>query len=79
MLLGRPPENCAMRGVCTCYFVAEGDGSVYPCDFYVLDEWKLGNINTDTLDAMRNSEAAKRFVQISAIQNEKCIHCRYFK
>ena len=22
----------------------EADGTVYPCDFYVLDEWKLGNI-----------------------------------
>ncbi|MBR4865771.1 MAG: radical SAM protein [Clostridia bacterium] len=41
-LLGLPPSSCAMAGSCGHYLVVEGDGALYPCDFYVLDEWYLG-------------------------------------
>ena len=33
ILLGIPPESCAMSGQCGQYFLIEADGSVYPCDF----------------------------------------------
>ena len=45
ILLGLPPESCAMFGECGQYLLIEADGSVYPCDFYVLDKWNLGNIS----------------------------------
>ena len=44
ILLGMPPTSCASSGSCGHYLTVEGDGSLYPCDFYVLDEWKLGNL-----------------------------------
>jgi len=44
MMLGHPPESCGMSGICSCQFVIEANGGVYPCDFYVSDEWLLGNI-----------------------------------
>lgn len=78
MLLGRPPENCAMNGCCTCYFVVEGDGSVFPCDFYVLDQWKLGNIHTDSLQAMQGSDLARQFVDQSRPIDPACRACRYY-
>ena len=37
ILLGERPEACNMAGCCSVQFVVEGDGGVYPCDFYVLD------------------------------------------
>ena len=77
MLLGQPPESCGMSGVCANYFTVEGDGSVYPCDFYVLDEWKMGNINEDSIEDMASSEAARRFVELSRPVNEKCRACRW--
>lgn len=49
MLNGQPPEACGMLGTCGMQYVVEADGSVYPCDFYMLDQYKLGNLNTDTL------------------------------
>jgi len=79
ILMGRPPESCAMNGCCTCYFVVEGDGSVYPCDFYVLDEWKLGNIFDKTLDEMIRSEPAQEFVEQSKYVSEACKSCRYYR
>ena len=39
LVMGKEPEMCSMRGVCSCQFVFEADGSCYPCDFYVTDEW----------------------------------------
>ncbi|MEG1427843.1 MAG: radical SAM protein, partial [Oscillospiraceae bacterium] len=46
MLLGYPPESCGMSGICSMQNVIEADGTVYPCDFYVLDAFSLGNLNT---------------------------------
>lgn len=67
MLLGRPPESRGMAGVCTCYFEMEEDGSVYPCDFYVLDEYRLGNIQETGLADMLTSPNAERFVAFMRI------------
>ncbi len=64
MAAGYPAEECGMNGCCNCYFVVEGDGSVYPCDFYCMDEWKLGTVN-DGFVQMKTSEKAKAFVEAS--------------
>ena len=45
MLFGIYPLTCGVLGNCSIQFVIEGDGGVYPCDFYVLDKYRLGNIN----------------------------------
>ncbi len=59
MAAGYPAEECGMNGCCNCYFVVEGDGSVYPCDFYCMDEWKLGTVN-DGFVQMKTSEKSKK-------------------
>lgn len=78
MLQGYPPESCAMNGVCSCYFVIEGDGSVFPCDFYVLDQWKLGNIREDALSDLVKSGKARDFIHVSRHRADACIPCPYF-
>ncbi len=52
MMLGMPPESCDMNGFCSVNAIVEADGSIYPCDFYVLDQWKLGNINESGLEEL---------------------------
>jgi uncharacterized protein len=42
--------------------VIEADGSVYPCDFYCLDPWRLGNIRDATLREMFNTDTMRRFL-----------------
>ncbi|MBE7067338.1 MAG: anaerobic sulfatase maturase [Ruminococcaceae bacterium] len=79
ILLGRRPESCAMNGFCTCYCVIEGDGSVYPCDFYVLDEWQLGNVHESSFGEIIGSEKAKEFVSSSLFVHEECKKCQYYK
>ncbi|WP_179394149.1 radical SAM/SPASM domain-containing protein [Lacticaseibacillus absianus] len=40
---------CGLTGQCQIQYVIEADGSVYPCDFYALDEYRLGYIQESTL------------------------------
>lgn len=77
MMNGQPPEACGMAGVCGMQYVVEADGSVYPCDFYMLDRYRLGNLNTDTfaqLDARRREIG---FVEQSAAVEEDCKACKW--
>lgn len=78
MAAGYPPEECGMCGQCNCYFVVEGDGSVYPCDFYCMDEWKLGTVE-DSFKSMIGSDKAKEFVEMSLGMAGKCKACPYVK
>ncbi|HBQ64827.1 MAG TPA: anaerobic sulfatase maturase [Clostridiales bacterium] len=78
MLMGRPPEQCGMLGQCRCQFVVEADGSVFPCDFYVIDAWRLGNIHEMDLMDMLETETAKKFMQYSLPVDPKCRECNHY-
>lgn len=67
MLLNYPPESCNMMGICSEQWVIEADGSVYPCDFYVLDDWKLGNIRSNSFEEMNQAREDLDFVSLSAM------------
>ncbi len=76
--MGCPPEACGMSGTCSCQFVVEADGGVYPCDFYVIDEWYLGSINEMGFEELKFSDAGKRFVEISRHVDPKCSKCKWY-
>lgn len=78
MLLGRPPESCGMSGFCTTYFTVEADGGVYPCDFYVLDTWYLGNITKNSFEELLQSPVLQKFVEASRHVDEKCKICEWY-
>lgn len=77
MLCGYPPENCAMKGRCSVNMVVEADGSVFPCDFYAVDEWLIGNIHTNSVEEMLLHPKSKVFSARTA-QTAKCHTCNYF-
>lgn len=78
ILAGQVPESCALRGSCVPQWVIEADGSVYPCDFYVLDEWKLGMIQTDSLAEMERRRTALGFLEASCKVPEQCQACSVY-
>lgn len=78
MLLGYPPEACGMLGFCTVQYVVEADGGVFPCDFYVLDEYKLGNLNTDSFAQLDAVRVQNEFIANSKDVYEDCAACPYF-
>ena len=55
---GQKPGTCTMHETCDSYVVVEYNGDVYPCDFFVEKDWKLGNINTGFLVRDRAPHAA---------------------
>lgn len=79
MLMGKRPESCGMSGVCTAYNLVEANGNVYPCDFYVLDRYLLGNIHTHTFTDFANSPIAKDFVTQSLHVDNACRRCKWYR
>jgi uncharacterized protein len=79
MLLGEEPENCGMRGRCGQYYLIESDGGVYPSDFYVLDEWKMGDIRDKSFFALEKSAVGERFRSESLAVPERCRACRWYR
>lgn len=79
ILLGGTPENCGMAGKCSVQYVVEADGSVYPCDFYVLDTYRLGNVNDNSVSEMDKRREKIGFVARSERLPDDCRECRWLK
>lgn len=79
MLRGQEPEQCGAAGSCVMQPVVEADGSVYPCDFYVLDAYCCGNVKTDTLEMMENSVGARAFLREPQAFPAPCASCRVWR
>ncbi len=79
ILLGYAPESCEQRGICDRQLVVEADGSVFPCDFYVLDDYKLGNFNEDRLPEIDAKREEIGFVQRSLKLPQECKECKWFR
>ena len=77
ILAGYPVEACDQRGECGIQLVVEADGSAYPCDFYMLDEYRLGNFNTDRVPGMDLQREKIGFIQRSRKRAAKCGSCPY--
>lgn len=79
LYLGGRAEQCGVSGHCSPQFVVEGDGSVFPCDFYCIDEWKLGNINSISFDEMARSDRIFEFIRKSYEIKAECRDCEFFQ
>lgn len=77
MLLGQAPESCDMRGSCSRQYAVEADGSVYPCDFYVLDAYCLGNFRENTVEEIDRARLELGFIEDSMKKEASCAFCRY--
>lgn len=78
ILQGFYPESCEHRGCCGVNYVIEADGSVYPCDFYALDDYLLGNLNEHSLTQIDKARENLRFIEASQSYSAECETCRWF-
>ncbi|ADG70156.1 radical SAM/SPASM domain-containing protein [Brachyspira murdochii] len=81
---GYAPMTCGINGICTNQMIIESNGDVFPCDFYCLDNYKLGNIADEDFDNIFYNQKAKDFIneKTDIINNDDyklCRSCRYFK
>jgi len=75
--VGLQPPECTLLKECGVYVVAEHNGDLFSCDFYVETEWKLGNIMEKRIIDMLNSAQQRRFGRIKSSLNEECRHCKW--
>lgn len=78
MLAGGPPELCSMAGRCSRQYMVEADGDVYPCDFYGLDTFRLGNILQNAWAELDEARDRLGFIQSSFPVPEECRRCRWY-
>ncbi len=79
ILVGCQPEDCGMCGVCSVQYLIESDGSVYPCDFYALDAYCLGNLTSDSFDDIDRARERIGFIEASRALPEECRECRWLQ
>ncbi len=75
-LMGLDCSTCASSGRCGQYLVIESDGSAYPCDFYCLDEWYLGNLQESSVAGLLGSPKALEF--LAGSRNPQCRSCPWY-
>lgn len=77
MAMGMAPSTCSSSGRCGGYVVVESDASVYPCDFYALDAWRMGSLMDTPLEKLMQSETYRRFCTESMNRPKDCANCAY--
>jgi uncharacterized protein len=76
-LAGRKPGTCTLHETCDSYVVVEYNGDVYPCDFFVEKDWKLGNINLDSWAEIARRQRRYQFAATKTIAHPDCLACEY--
>ncbi|NMA48031.1 MAG: anaerobic sulfatase maturase [Lentisphaerae bacterium] len=76
-LLTGVPTICSMSGDCRNYFVIEHNCEVYPCDFQVRPELRLGNILTTDFAALQKLEKYRRWGRKKNPHSATCEACRF--
>ncbi len=79
VMLGQPPTMCSMDEDCRQYFVVEHNGDVYPCDFFVRPQLRLGNIMNSGWDEFLKSPLYESFGARKRQWNRECGHCPYLR
>jgi uncharacterized protein len=74
-----PSPFCVLGDYCSSHMVVEASGDVYPCDFFVVPEWHLGNVLTDELADLASSEARERFARAKRRRIRRCSRCRWVR
>lgn len=67
---------CGLLGFCQPQLIVEADGGVYPCDFYVLDEYRMGSLASEPLDRLFPGKA-RPFLERAVGEMPLCAQCPY--
>lgn len=76
-LAGRRPGTCTLHETCDNYVVVEYNGDIYPCDFFVEQGWKLGNITFDSWAEIARRQRRYQFGANKTILHPECQACEF--
>lgn len=71
------PYQCGYLGYCNMQFVIESDGSVYPCDFFCFDKYKIGNILENSISELAKSKILYHFLKEEKRISSLCQTCKF--
>lgn len=76
--LGQSSPMCCYQTHCGSYLVVEYNGDLYPCDFYVQEDQRIGNLAELTLQAAFTSPLIKQFAANKAKPRPECTACAWY-
>jgi len=76
IFLHKESSSCMFKNQCGEYIVVEFNGDVYPCDFFVSREWKLGNI-FENPPGQLFEKAKSQFGKLKEIIPSDCQKCKW--
>ena len=71
------PSACGINGRCSPQIIVESNGSVYPCDFYCVDEYLVGNLCETPLKELLGSSKMRTFAGRSHQHPKLCKTCEF--
>lgn len=77
LFMGKMPYQCGLLGFCAMQFVIEANGNVYPCDFYCLDKYCVGNFKENSIDDLLKSDVLKTFLKEEKKMCSLCTKCKF--
>ena len=68
---------CTFSPKCDQYVVVEHNGDVFVCDFFVEEQWRLGNLLETPLGEVVSNARKRQFAQHKRNVHNRCLVCRY--
>ena len=77
LYLGRRATACGITGNCAVQYVIEANGDAFPCDFYVLDAYRMGSLIAESPSELFAN--GQQFLRDGRGYEEEapCLGCRY--
>lgn len=68
-------EHCIHQASCPTSLVLEQNGDAFPCDFFINEQWKVGNVAENSIADMLSHPNFARFHQMKPSLPDKCRSC----
>ena len=77
LFLSGHPVTCGVTGKCSPQIIVEADGGVYPCDFYVLDQYRVSDLTKHNLREAIESVINSSFIKEQQQLPIDCMNCSH--
>jgi uncharacterized protein len=68
---------CIHRESCPKHLVLEQNGDAYPCDFFIHEDYRLGNVGVDSLENLLNNKLMDNFLSLKPKLPDQCKSCEF--
>ena len=72
------PNLCTYQPKCGEYMAVERGGEIFPCDFFIQPEWKLGEIGERPLHEIYQVVREEKFGKLKGMVDEECRACEFY-